>query len=259
MDPAGQPVGMMPMQPGPVIMAPGQGGPMVGQPVMGAPIGGQAPMMMGGAGAPMGEAKVEWQKPRVCAECDYDCCLALCCPCISAKQIMGKIAMPVGAWFNLIAAIVIFRSVTDAVGRVFENNEDLWWVNTIMRALNFFAGIAFGVCMMSWKNKLGQHMNVSRDGVNPCEEFCCMWCCSCYAITAVGRTADDYARFARPAGGMMMAPAGGMQPVMMMPAGGMQPVGMQPVGMQPVQHPVMMQPVTTPGYEGQNTTYSQVN
>ncbi|CAD7967228.1 unnamed protein product [Amoebophrya sp. A25] len=272
MDPAvqgGQPLGMMPLQPGTVIMAPGQG-PMVGQPVLGAPLPGQgAPMMMGG-GIPMASSpKLEWHRPRVCAECDSECCTACWCPCISAKQIMGTAVMPQGAWPMMIGIIVFVQYVSDGTGRVTENDPDLRIVTSICQIINFLAGLTCAACLMSWKAKVGQHMNVNRDGQNPCEDFCCMWCCSCYAITAVGRTADDYARFARPGGGMMLGPGGmmgpgggmvspagggGVQPVIMMPAGG----GMQQVPMQTVQQPVMMQPMG--GQPGQQSTnYSVVN
>ncbi|CAD7967804.1 unnamed protein product [Amoebophrya sp. A120] len=234
-DPAkqGQPVMMQPMQPGqqipmeqmqmgqqqPMMMQPmGQPGMMVGPPVMasGTPMG--APMMQGGMMmAPMGPAQLEWERPRVCAECTCECCLAGCCPCISVSQTMTLAKM--GGAHALIVGICVFLQYFFDGFRNYPSETDMWrLIKLIAWLLNMAAGICESLALINWKQATGRHVNVRDPSGNCGEDFCCFCCCPCYAIPAVHRTVEDWMRMGGPnmqQGGtgarMAVSPGGMMQ------------------------------------------------
>jgi len=215
-----QPIMMQPLgqnqQIHPTGMQPMGGAPMVGQPVMGTPMGqpyGQ-PMMM----QPMAMT-LEWDKPRVCAECTGECCLAFCCPCISVHQISVLAKMPTGMWALAVAVLVFLQYVTDSVQKIpVEGNDPA--LRAVMGAaslVNLVCDVMEAVVLMKWKHAIGQWIKVRNPMENGCEDFMCMCCCYCYAISAVQRTVEAANRMGGGAGG---GPGVVGPPIMMVQAPG---------------------------------------
>lgn len=89
--------------PGPMYV---QGGAILGAPIM-------ATTNATGQGAQGGIR--DFERPKVCAELNSQCCLALWCPCISVYHILNKAGMAQGIWASAVGIFVLAQFITNGV------------------------------------------------------------------------------------------------------------------------------------------------
>eukprot|EP00392_Amoebophrya_sp_AT5.2_P009955 g9986.t1 len=140
---------------------------------------------------------VVWQEPKICMELDANCCCACWCPCLNVKEIIENASgMAPSDWYSTLAILVVLQHLCKIIAC---DSEQLpWIVPAVLGGVHLLCRVMEAYYEARWKKAVGKHINAHENkasrgsSANFWRDVCCFCCCSCFMITAVGRTVDDW-------------------------------------------------------------------